>query len=225
MSSYTQGPPRDEGYYRESDPRDDQYSSPGERYQPSHAPRRYIDEESSYAPPPRYSDRDYSPARSHTSGRHGTRSVVDDEYAEDRQLARYDHDKAYAEYRRGEDDRDDYRSERALDYRRRPSDDYEYEERPHHHHRDYDDRERAFDDRQRGAGHDKKHNELIPTLIGAGGGAFIGHEIVGKGALGTVGGAVVGALAARGFEHHEEKKHRERELEEERRHQRREYDY
>ena len=46
------------------------------------------------------------------------------------------------------------------------------------------------------------------TLLGGAGGAFLGHKME-HGALGTLGGLAIGAIAANAFEHHEKKKKEE----------------
>jgi hypothetical protein len=50
---------------------------------------------------------------------------------------------------------------------------------------------------------------LGATVLGGGAGAFLGHKM-GHGALGTIGGLAIGAIAANALEHHEKKKHEER---------------
>lgn len=50
---------------------------------------------------------------------------------------------------------------------------------------------------------------LGATVLGGAGGAFLGHKMEG-GALGTIGGLAIGAIAANAFEHHHEKKKEER---------------
>ena len=50
---------------------------------------------------------------------------------------------------------------------------------------------------------------LGATLVGGAGGAFLGHKLE-HGALGTLGGLAVGAIAANAYEHHEKKKKEER---------------
>jgi hypothetical protein len=50
---------------------------------------------------------------------------------------------------------------------------------------------------------------LGATVLGGGAGAFLGHKM-NKGALGTIGGLAIGAIAANAFEHHEKKKREER---------------
>lgn len=50
---------------------------------------------------------------------------------------------------------------------------------------------------------------LGATVLGGGAGAFLGHKLE-HGALGTIGGLAIGAIAANAFEHHEKKKKEER---------------
>lgn len=50
---------------------------------------------------------------------------------------------------------------------------------------------------------------LGATVLGGAGGAFLGHKLE-HGALGTIGGLAIGAIAANAFEHHEKKKMEER---------------
>lgn len=47
------------------------------------------------------------------------------------------------------------------------------------------------------------------TALGGAGGAFLGHKLE-HGALGTIGGLAIGAIAANAFEHHEKKKKEEK---------------
>jgi hypothetical protein len=53
---------------------------------------------------------------------------------------------------------------------------------------------------------------LGASLVGAGAGAFLGHEIKG-GAVADIGGAIIGAIAANAFEKHEKKKRARRDAE------------
>jgi hypothetical protein len=50
---------------------------------------------------------------------------------------------------------------------------------------------------------------LGATVLGGGAGAFLGNKMH-HGALGTIGGLAIGAIAANAFEHHEKKKKEER---------------
>lgn len=50
---------------------------------------------------------------------------------------------------------------------------------------------------------------LGASVLGGGAGAFLGHKY-GHGAMGTIGGLAIGAIAANAFEHHEKKKREER---------------
>lgn len=72
-----------------------------------------------------------------------------------------------------------------------------------------------YDERSFGApeqqGHSKERG-LGATVLGGAGGAFLGHEM-GHGKMATLGGLAVGAIAANAFEHHHEKKKRERQRE------------
>jgi hypothetical protein len=60
--------------------------------------------------------------------------------------------------------------------------------------------------------------DLGPTLLSGAAGAFLGRKLVGKGALGMVGGAIAGAIGANAGEHFDERKRRkEQQQREERR--------
>lgn len=61
---------------------------------------------------------------------------------------------------------------------------------------------------QRGQNADGERG-LGATVLGGAGGAFLGHKME-HGALGTIGGLAIGAIAANAFEHHEKKKKEER---------------
>jgi hypothetical protein len=64
--------------------------------------------------------------------------------------------------------------------------------------------------------------DLGPTLLSGAAGAFLGRKLVGKGALGMVGGAIAGAIGANAGEHLDERKRRkEQQQREERRREQR----
>jgi hypothetical protein len=50
--------------------------------------------------------------------------------------------------------------------------------------------------------------DLGPTLLSGAAGAFLGRKLVGKSALGMVGGAIAGAIGANAGEHLDERKRR-----------------
>lgn len=58
----------------------------------------------------------------------------------------------------------------------------------------------------------EKHEDLIAGVIGAGAGGFLGNKFAG-GKIGTIGGALLGGIAAEEWEKHREKKKHEKELE------------
>ncbi|MCJ1483670.1 hypothetical protein MMC06_003838 [Schaereria dolodes] len=67
--------------------------------------------------------------------------------------------------------------------------------------------DRGYEDhdaKKHGAGHEVSRG-IGATLIGAGSGGFVGHEL-GGGPLATIGGMIAGAVGANALEHHHKKK-------------------
>lgn len=222
-------PPSREHYSSYNEPRDresrargqyDDYNEPQGHGLPSRdqysEPRRREPVDSYNEPPPanRYDDTRRTSDHHHRSGI--PPPPTDEELAasaqeplphEGNQLAPYEEEKAYAEYQRGEEEREAYYARPPpTDYDRRPLSIDRYDQRPpppeHHSRRApsadyYDHRPRRHtndNDRRRDEQPPReKERDLAGPLIGGGAGALLGHELIGKGALGTIGGAVVGA--------------------------------
>ncbi|MCJ1255276.1 hypothetical protein MMC24_003092 [Lignoscripta atroalba] len=90
-----------------------------------------------------------------------------------------------------------------------------YDEHPHQtqsSHSHYDDHpsgpgayaDRGYENHAPGVGGPEGERGLGATLIGAGSGAFVGHEL-GGGTLGTIGGIIAGAVGANALEKHHKK--------------------
>lgn len=227
MSSFYQPesqPPPGQGYYS---------AQPNPRRKPRRKQRHSVDRAVSpggteYPPwtnaqPPNFNDGAGVPNDT-TGSRKGSEVPPIDLEAQN-QLAPYDEEKAFAEWNRAYNPQPEYvpvpapvpQHDRRNEARRARR------ERPRRHERRKDSYDDVREDRYaldrcperrdslQSLPEEKPEREvkdLAPTLIGTAAGAFLGRKIVGKGALGTVGGAVAGAVGANAGEHLDERQRR-----------------
>lgn len=211
-------PPPGQGYYN---------GQPNPPLKPRHGRQGSLDRSVS----PRGTEYQYDPSMPATD-----RAPPPADLEAQNQLAPYDEEKAYAEWNRA------YGPEAAYvpppvplpqhgrrHARRRPRDErrkrYEDDLSPYEDSLD-DPRPRVRRSQRRDSfqsqpdPHEKSESrskDLAPTLIGSAAGAFLGHKLVSKGALGAVGGAIAGAVGANAGEHLEGRQRRAKERGSERR--------
>jgi hypothetical protein len=154
---------------------------------------------------------------------------VADDFQPPNQLAPYDEEKAFAEWNRAYGPGTAYDAATnppAQQETRRPVRRRSLEERRRRYEDDADyaddtsvDRRAPPRRRRRPHRHDSMHSvsdypgkpetkDLGPTLMASAAGALLGRQMVSKGALGIVGGAIAGALGANAGEHLDERKRR-----------------
>ncbi|KAF2216625.1 hypothetical protein CERZMDRAFT_104813 [Cercospora zeae-maydis SCOH1-5] len=215
-SAYSRaGPPPDSSYAY--DPRDhDPYSS---RDSVTNGPPR-----SQYTYGDRDLNRPYAPSEPRPHA--GNQMAPYDDYKaeaqyqewEDRSRANYAHGRRpssteYGGGRRSQDSYDEYYDDRY--------DDYEDRRRPGRNRRRYSDEEtitekalRYPSDPKKGGrdvwGASEGERGLATNILGGAGGAFLGHKFGKGGAIGTIGGALVGAIAAQAAERHYAKRKEEK---------------